>query len=274
MEGTPLAFTSVSALQPGGLYELSAGDAREAGFTFNADETFASAAPSERVNATYRFRLDADGNVSAAQLRTDNVEITALSPNDFFIDAFGQYFGFPDDDNDVVVVVNAPVLGFEYMSFGFWASEGANLSGTGGAGAFGALTPVANIPSSGTASYDGVLSGILITPDAFGSVVDADVALTADFAASSLGFNSTNTVVFDFFGVGTAEPDLNLSGTLAITGNRFAGTVNTAAPGGSGVAEGSFYGPSAQEAAGIFDVRGTGAFDGAVFYGGFGAVRQ
>lgn len=154
---------------------------------------------------------------------------------------------------------------YSYMTFGTWShdktSDGSNFNSVTGNFVYGSATEPANIPSSGTATYIGAISGgyIPATADNFHDTY-ADMSATADFAARSLNFSTSNTKTrMD----NSALAHLNMSGTLTYSANSnlFAGSV-TDGGGRSGTATGRFYGPAAQEIGGVFGLSGSGTHFG------------
>jgi hypothetical protein len=97
----------------------------------------------------------------------------------------------------------------------------------------------------------------------------ADVQVDADFLANDLDFQSFNTEIALDFQTYTPTSNLDLTGTLGYGGSsEFGGTVITSG-GLVGEADGSFYGPNAEELGGNFLLR-----NGLETYvGSFGAVR-
>ena len=174
-----------------------------------------------------------------------------------------------------------PTLAWNYQSFGYWLAFPSNTTALAGATSFGNVTPVAGIPTSGTAIYSGLSSGGYI--DANGSVFvhAAQMASTVDFGARSVAFSTTGTTISPLnVATPVSASALNLSGTLtyAAGSNQFSGPV--AAPGGTvnsvatpamtGTATGRFYGPTAQEIGGVFSLKGTGP---QTMLGGFGGKQ-
>jgi hypothetical protein len=172
-----------------------------------------------------------------------------------------------------------------YTTFGAWGdctvpSCGSGNTETGVAGwyVYGQETPVAAIPSTGSATYLGTINGNYFdgTPTAY--AVRADLTVTAYFDSSTPGHRArsvdfattgTNTVVLPpLGGIGATamRSDLNINGTLGIVAgtNQFAGSVSDDGanlPGGTartGSVTGRFYGPAANEIGGVYSLSGGG----------------
>lgn len=167
----------------------------------------------------------------------------------------------------VSAAADAYELGWNYQTFGVW-TNGAYAE----AASAGSVSPASAIPASGSATFNGKLAGLYVSPAGVGSVAAADVRVDADFSARSLSLASIGTTTTRDFAAATATPDLNLSGTLTYApgNNAFAGTI-TSASGMSGTSKGRFYGPGAQELGGVFAVRSAGTAES--FTGAYGAKR-
>lgn len=185
--------------------------------------------------------------------------------------------------NSVGVAMNpldppAPALAWNYQTFGYWLVVASSTTTIAGAMSFGNPTPVAALPVSGTATYNGLSSGLYVDQTGAVFVHAAEMLSTVDFGpARSVAFSTSNTTISPInTAAPTAFPELNLTGNLAITpgSNQFTGAVT--APGGgstpamAGTATGNFYGPTAQEIGGVFSLTGTGP---QTMLGGFGGKR-
>ena len=168
-----------------------------------------------------------------------------------------------------------PTLAWNYQSFGYWLTFPSSTTALAGATSFGNVTPVAGIPTSGTATYHGLSSGAYVDPSGAVFVHAAQMQSTVDFgAARSVAFSTTNTTLSP---INTASPTpfpaLDLTGNLTITpgSNQFTGAVTApGTPALSGTATGRFYGPTAQEIGGVFSLKGTGP---QTMLGGFGGKQ-
>jgi hypothetical protein len=168
----------------------------------------------------------------------------------------------------MLVRPNSGTEHWEYQSFGVWDLP---AQGTISALSFGAATPPSAVPTTGSATFNGKLGGLYVSPSGQGSVASATVVVNADFSQRSLNFASSGTTLTRDFGSKTAAPNLNLNGTLAYAPgtNSFSGTLTNAGGTISGTSNGRFYGPAAQELGGVFTLKsptGSETFTGA--YGG------
>jgi hypothetical protein len=155
-----------------------------------------------------------------------------------------------------------PTLAWNYQSFGYWLTFPSASSALAGAISFGNVTPMAGIPTSGTATYTGLSSGGYVDQTGAVFVHAAQMQSTVDFGARSVAFSTSNTTISPLnTATPTAFPALNLTGNLTITSgvNQFTGAVTAPGGGGTpamaGTATGRFYGPNAQEIGGVFSLK-------------------
>ena len=168
----------------------------------------------------------------------------------------------------VQVAPAAAALGHQYQSFGVWNERVDAFRGQITVWSQGQPTPAQGIPASGSATFEGRLSGAYVSANGVGGTAASDLKVSADFGARSLGFASSGTTVN-----GVAAPNLDLRGTLSYAPGqgRFAGSVANASGSLRGSTNGQFYGPRAEELGGMFAAAGAGAER---FVGAYGAKRQ
>ncbi len=169
-----------------------------------------------------------------------------------------------------------PTMAFNYQTFGNWIN---NTTRTEGWFSIGIPTTTA-MPNTGTASYKGVAAGEYISSGFKAYQTEAYMGATADFGKRTITVTTygTNTTPYAA-GMTTSKLSLNLTGTLTVNGNNFAGPIS--ATGLSGKATGRFYGPgtttTALSAAGSpAEVGGTYVLNGSAgsMTGAFGGVAQ
>jgi hypothetical protein len=216
-----------------------------------------------RFDVTLDMRVD--GANSVERFTTANVQATA--PDVLVAEKVGSD-GFTYD----LLLGGMDTL--SYARWGLWARHDGNdtLDAGDAAAAFfgGRETPLAAMPNLGSASYLGTTGGLSIDRNGNFEPIAGTVNLTANFGAATItgavdGLRNSTNALLDARGV--------LSGN--ITGNGFAGTVqgtNQAgtSPLGSGVFDGKFFGPVAQEVAGKWNFE---SGDGTKLLGAFGARR-
>ena len=197
----------------------------------------------------------------------DGDSLEPLANNEFFL-------GETADDSVFLVAVEPleDPPGFTYQTYGHWVVDDGTTPRY-GAGSFGAVTPVADMPariSTGPdAVFEGVGGGWLIFGNEGRDVVTR-VMVTTDF--DQVEFRTSGTEVFNP-ATRNFEPNdkLDLGGSGDVSGNGFSITVATVADDGRGPATGRFYGPGAEEVGGTFEVMND-VSDG-IYLGAFGAVR-
>lgn len=169
-------------------------------------------------------------------------------------------------------IANPYELGWDYQSFGIWATSIPNHEHI-GASNFGAATPASAVPLSGTATFSGKLAGFYVSPFGQGSIAAADVSVAADFSARSLDISSIGTTLTRNLHSSVPAPTLNLHGTMTYTpgSSVFSGTLVNAGGTMNGPSSGQFYGPAAEELGGSFALRSTTTSE--AFVGAYGAKR-
>lgn len=166
---------------------------------------------------------------------------------------------------------------FNWASYGIWSTLTVEFpSGDelfdGGALSFGVLTPLSGMPTTGTANYStGFMNGLYVNAARNNFSLSGAANMSANFGTGAITgqFTSINAVPLGANSPLTPFGNINFNATLS--GNNFSGGATSAGTGQSlnGPLQGSFYGPTAQEAGGTFFI--TGGNEHAV--GGF-AVRR
>lgn len=125
----------------------------------------------------------------------------------------------------------------------------------------GRLTPGGSIPTTGSATYQGDAWGQLNETAGFTSVT-GDTDLTANFGPRTLTRSFQNMKRAD----GSAWTDINVNANWGAASNAISGTLN-ATNGMTGNMNAAFFGSSAQEVGGNWQVQGGGADAAGVFTG-------
>jgi hypothetical protein len=178
-----------------------------------------------------------------------------------------------------VTLVNGGSTTLQYSTYGTWTKSVANASFSRfGAFAVGVPSTEAQVPTKGTATFSGSATG-LVSVDAAGSdySFSGTATLNADFSAKTItgGITSITTKTLGSVVTTGTMNDITLSsGTISGTGFSGTATAGTTAgtlniTGATGTFSGSFYGPSATEAAGSFAL----TRDGLNIVGAFGTAR-
>jgi hypothetical protein len=158
-----------------------------------------------------------------------------------------------------------------YVALGFWEKDVTTPNAV-YLGAFmtGYQTPAGGMPTSGTATYSStnnvaaVVSTYKSGQLSRGSVL-GDGSFTANFGTGTLSGNFTKMFVINDNGAKIASQpwnDVSVSGSIA--GNRFSGSTVAGAPsvastytltsGATGRIDGGFFGPNAEQVAGIWSI--------------------
>ena len=223
---------------------------------------------------------------------------------------FNHYVTSSTSSVDSVRNSHAEVIlatGLTYSTYGAWAISDQNINATStaigpastvaGVLAYGVATTPQQMPTTGTAAYQGNVQGFYFLPSptgpvggpiiTYGQITGGNVSLTTNFASNAISGAVTNMTTVTFMGDQSLHGmnDLALNGT--ISGPTFTGAV-TVGPAQSGRLDiggtpdrapfcctagsfaGKFYGPGAAEAAGSFNV---GDASGIRVFGAFGATK-
>ncbi len=160
-------------------------------------------------------------------------------------------------NNHVELEIADPANNLSWTTYGFWTSQdyGAGSSISWSAFVTGYKTPTGSVPTAGTATYNGVAAGRLMTATSNGYLgvgvdwLSGDAMLQADFGSGDISGSLTNMT-----GPGGAWNSVSLLG--AISGGDFTGTtaatsfpatVGSMSGSATGTFAGSFFGPTAQE---------------------------
>ncbi|MGH7015806.1 MAG: transferrin-binding protein-like solute binding protein [Caulobacteraceae bacterium] len=183
--------------------------------------------------------------------------------------------------------------GLQYTSYGFW---NVNPSGSDSqpiyagvyAGGKPGVSQTTSMPTTGSATYSGGATGLVVEPGATSSGADGGrftgaSSLTANFTTSAITGSISGITVYTVNNgsggptlIGTLN-DIGLSAT--ISGAAFNGTADVTGAAGTafditgatGKLHGAFYGPSAAEATGVFYL--TGGTNNVSVAGSFGAKQ-
>jgi len=238
------------------------GKGQEASFDQGGISAFAAGDVSADVT------VDENNEVTSVALKTaTNGTMTWNGNNAEMSSNFGGRIlkGESNDGNRIVGVGDPEANGFEYQTYGAWLDENA---GKVGVFSVGAVTPAANVPDSGTATFKGTAGGIYHDGTDDPQAMTANATLDVDFENAKANFKTTDTVLET-----GANDDLNMTtGDLDIADGGFSGAVSTT-NGMAGNVDGRFYGTgtdAAKEVGGTFVLTGGGA----TMAGGYGAVKQ
>ena len=144
----------------------------------------------------------------------------------------------------------------------------------------GERTASASMPRTGTATYAGRATAFVLSPSpgegrastSYAAGYSGSLSLSADFTAGSVSGRISDLEhspsYYDNGQYSAAAGEFTISSGV-IQGNGLSGSLSGL--GFSGTVSGAFYGPAANEAAGVMQATGT---EGRLLYGSFGGTRQ
>lgn len=145
---------------------------------------------------------------------------------------------------------------YDYMSWGKW-NDGAGVADTiytNSSWIAGSLTPAADIPVTGSASYSGQVAGKLSEGGAI-SNIGGTTALTANFSGRQL------TGTFDMTKNNAAWKSASVNASWGAGTGNIAGALNTTDAAMSGAVNGTFFGPAANSVGGAWNLSNTAGTD-------------
>lgn len=250
-------FTTFSAIAPNSTVQSTGGSTQ---FTYTSSAAVSNGQSISGATLTTKY----DASTTPTSISIQSAQGASVSINTAIGDTIstsgGVILGASKDTATNIIVST----GFEYQSFGVWAA-GAG-AGTAGAFSVGSPTAVANIPTSGTASFAGKSFGVYGSAGSVYSTL-ADMTASVNFTNRSIMFTTANTINND---TKVSVSGLNLIGSFAYNAGSatFSGGV-VSISGMSGVGLGQFYGPAANEIGGTVSLSGSNG----VFTGSFGGKR-
>ena len=214
---------------------------------------------------TVTIATDAADNIDSVKfnISTGNISFTptfdgsAITTNSPFIQGTN---GATPGPNGVSFLADA----YSYSGFGIWASDPSTPVQYTGAFAFGIATQPSAVPTTGTATYNGVTGGAGTNGPNSAFSFGGNAQVVANFATQSVSTTFSSITEFNLAtGAQTSFP--TITGSASISGNQYTGPITGG--GLTGSLHGAFYGPSAQETAGVWQgINGT-----SVLIGGFAA---
>ena len=178
------------------------------------------------------------------------------------------------DGRSEAIAADATRIGWEYQTYGTWATGLNTGSGTVGTFSVGSSTPGKSIPLAGSASYSGSSGGRYVDPTGTPFFTRSAFNATADFAARTVDVSTTGTALYsDVRTFNTNDAGLNFNGqlTYAAGSNQISGVVSSSDDTMSGKVNARFFGPRAQEVGGTFSLEQNSG--DAAYAGSFGADR-
>lgn len=271
----PTDFTSWSSIEPGSTV-LAKGVSTEVVYQLDEMGQLIVFDPTtDAANTSVTMSFDADGNPSLVRVTTPNTIFEADLFGPIFEGAVGALNSDPNSSSLFAIFADPGffpgAFDYEYQTFGLWESIGDGESLVFGAFSFGAPTAGSAVPTTNSASFVGNFGGNYVNAAGDQFISSGEVNVGVNFVDRSLAFTTSFSEVTQDFDTFTPNEGLNLSGTLIYQPgvNSFSGTV-TSVSGMTGTSVGQFYGPSAQELGGVFELQGTGV---ETYLGSYGAVQ-
>lgn len=216
---------------------------------------------------TYTFTYENDGLTLRDTSGSDQFAPYSLS----LYDNTGgvRLYSTGADSYAITIRDYANQAGLTYSTYGTWRKVD-NVPQDYYFGTFwaGMTTPLAQMPSSGSATYTGGAAGYLTVVDSGTytkvAAITGSAVLTANFSsgtiAGTLAFGNSNTIISTITGGDINSVTVDLASTSFKGNNSFAGSASLSGTGvtsTSGSYTGTFYGTSAAEVAGGAQARGT-----------------
>ena len=216
--------------------------------------------------AAVTITTDASGNLTTLKIPVAGISDTSTTPAMFGWESprtisLGDIYylvlltyGDPDGHGSSISQVAAGQT-LSSSAYGLWVSTTKGLN-TAGALAFGNLTPSTSVPVSGNATFNGFTAGVGGSSNSDAAyVLQGNAQIKANFSTGLVTTNLTNLSVQPV-PVAPISTLPDLSGTSTVSANAYSGPIS----GGSliGSINGNFYGPAAQETAGVWQASGSG----------------
>ena len=276
--GVPTGFTSFSAVVAGKDTVMEA-ETRVTDYTANTTTgQVTSIGATEMKSGTFTFALGSDFTKAILAIRPFPIAAPVITHSFDTADgdtiipgalldpvATGYYVAATAGEDELAVISDHNLMGFEYQSYGVWLNGIDVGMGIVAAMTAGAATPALGVPKAGLALYNGSSTGVYVDLAGEPFLAFADFSAAVSFDTLVMNVASTGTQVLnantlltsangalDYTGVGAVAPDGSF--TTAIAATNLAGTL-----------DGKLYGPTAEELGGTFAMSGpNGSYIGAV----------
>ena len=274
---TTVPFTSFSAVQANQAVTFSGGmSAVVTGTNNGTTVTSISPVNIDTTSTTGTLTYGVNRGLSAVSVVTPSASISFSSTGagNTFNCTSGVCGLTSTSASAIVIEPTTSPLGWNYQTFGVWERSTSTTSFDAGAFSFGSLTPASAIPTTGTATFNGLANGFFVDNTSTAFFTTANMTANVDWVARSIGFSTSNTRQVSLTApssAGVLNTGLNFTGTLTYLAgtNAFSGPVNTTGSTMTGTATGRFYGPNADEMGGAFSLGGSAG----TMMGGFGGKR-
>jgi len=244
-----------------------------------SDPTSGSATLTDSTHTTFSLpNIGYDTNSYTILSDTADLSYVSESSGITLLQGTGNTYG-----HNISVYDYKDNAGLKYMTFGRYE---ASLGYDYGVGVFvyGVQTPVASMPSSGSATYSGTTTGYVSSDLANTSYAYNGIAtLTANFSSKTISGSLTNLTTTSSTGIGTVSGtsigSISL-GSASISGNSYSGSASNSTTSGllsgvtlSGTYSGNFYGGGASETGGGYSLSGSQSGNTYTLIGTYGAKK-
>lgn len=225
----------------------------------------AESAKISKINAQTNLGEDIDVSHEVAYRFDKNKEVLDRKWNGIY--------AIKTSDGVTIILRDPAVTGWKHQTFAHYSDPANNIVHA--YQSIGAETPVAAMPTSGTATYTGITTAYLVETGKADRQLTADVKAVADFAKKGLRFETSNAQ-FHALNNGVRESQAadgyNMKGSASwsANSNSFKGTA-TADNQMKGQLLGKFYGAQAAEIGGTYGLQN--ADNSKQLIGGYGAKR-
>jgi hypothetical protein len=269
---TDVAFSSFSALQPNQNVILS-GSATTISGTQTSNGTVTSVNPETNGASNLTLGFDSQRNLTAIAISAPEGNVSFDRSAGHSISCSGGGICSASSPTASAITGDALGSGWNYQTYGVWATQtGPNSFVLGGVSA-GNATPGNAVPTTGTGRFFGNASGFFIDAAGIRSTTSAAMIANVDFQNRAIGFTTIDTGLLNSNGPSTRKEELDLSGSLSWAPgvNNFSGQVQTRDRSLNGSASGKFYGPTAEEIGGTYSLSGGPT---SRLVGGFGGIKR
>lgn len=203
---------------------------------------------------------------SQTYVLSDGSATTSFSPNEIVTAKSSAAYAFYRDTATGQTLqllkdsTSNPVIALTYVTYGKWVvPPSGSIKLDNNFVVFGANTPAANMPRSGSASYHAILDGTYATKSAT-YTLGGSASFVADFGAGTIAMNATPVGTNIANGAKLSFGTLTGGGYISFSDSSFNAVSRTRNADGSKTlfnSQGNFFGPKASEIGGAFTLTQT-----------------
>lgn len=224
-------------------------------------------------NAYEQGRKDRQILTNNIQTAIDNIAYIKKDKNGLLDRKFDGVYVVQFEDGTQIVLHDSAAAGWTYQTFAHYFDPSNRVIH--GYQSLGDETPFASLPTSGTATYNGLTTAYLVQNDGQKQLT-ADVKAVVDFAKKGVRFETSNShfraIHDNGYRIDTKAAGYDIKGNATWdNANHFIGKVKTD-NGMDGDLNGKFYGANAAEIGGTYGLKNAANTEQLI--GGYGAKRQ